>query len=310
MLVSICIPTYSRLDYLKQCVASCLAQRDSDFEVCVSQDPRKDGPDANIMEWCLQMASEHQRFRYRLNERNLGLAGNWNQCVEMARGEYLIILGDDDLLDDGFLAALTTDIRAYRTDVAFCNQYFIDENGSVLWEQTERSNRIYKRTYLAPGLLDAPAQVVLNNSVPMSAALISRALLLRYPFDAGLNTPEFEVFLKIAVHGGRFSYNNKQLASYRVHAQAATSSGLTIDKLIHNVIGIEVAAPDQQLKHAFISEKMITGVNMSLRRGDKLMARRFLTSKYYPGGKLHIRLIQAAFLWLPQWAIHKLLKTT
>ncbi|SEJ39067.1 Glycosyl transferase family 2 [Dyadobacter sp. SG02] len=307
MLVSICIPTYSRLDYLKQAVQSCLDQSFRDIEICVSQDPKKDGPDRKILEWCSDRALELPFFKFNLNTQNLGLAGNWNECVEMASGKYIIIIGDDDLLAPDFVRIMAEKAERFLADVAFCNQHFIDGKGEVLDDYTEETNALYHRNNLGDGPLPDAIAVVLRNSVPMSAALIRRDLLVDHPFDTSLNTPEFEVFLKIAVGGGVFAYHSGKLASYRVHPLAATSSGLTIDKLLRNVIRIDVPAQYQQLKYDFVSTKIVPGINICLRKGDRKQAFRLITSRYYPRRKLHIKLIQTFILALPHWAIKKIL---
>lgn len=307
MLISICIPTYSRLEYLKQAVQSCLEQSYADIEICVSQDPKKDGPDQQIMEWCQQQAANIPFFKYNLNIQNLGLAGNWNECVQIASGKYIIIIGDDDILMPGFIHSLVEMLEKQRADVAFSNQYFIDEQGEILHAFTEEANAAYHRDALPHGPIADAVATVLNNSVPMSAALIRRDLLLKYSFDTTLNTPEFEVFLKIAVKGGNFVYHSGKLACYRVHPLAATSGGLTIDKLLRNVINIDVPPGYQQQKYDFVSSKLIPGINMSLRRGDKKLAIAFMKSPYYPKNKLHIRLAQAMISTLPAWAIQRIL---
>jgi glycosyltransferase involved in cell wall biosynthesis len=307
MLISICIPTYSRLEYLMQSVQSCVDQTYPNIEICVSQDPKTVGPDPGIVKWCTGKAQENPSFKYNLNPKNLGLAGNWNQCVQMTAGAYVIIIGDDDILAPDFITTLVAQILQHRADVAFSNQYFIDDNGKILAEYTEEANTIYKRNTLHNGLISDAVAVVLNNSVPMSAALIKRKLLVQHPFDASLNTPEFEVFLKIAGNGGVFVYNSTKLAYYRVHALAATSGGLTIDKLLRNVIKIAVPKRNQLLKYDFISTKIIPGINMSLRRDDKKLALSLMRSGYYPKGKQHIRLIQNMMLVMPYWVIKKIL---
>ncbi|MCF0039878.1 glycosyltransferase family 2 protein [Dyadobacter fanqingshengii] len=307
MLISICIPTYSRLEYLKKSVQSCLDQTYKHIEICVSQDPKKDGPDREIMEWCQEQAQKIPFFTYNLNINNLGLAGNWNECVQIASGKYMIIIGDDDILMPDFIQSLAEQLEAERADVAFSNQYFIDEEGRILHAYTEEANATYHRNDLPPGRVSDPVATVLNNSVPMSAALIRRDLLLKYPFDTSLNTPEFEVFLKIAVNGGSFTYHAEKLACYRVHPLAATSGGLTIDKLLRNVISIDVPSRYQKQKFDFVSSKLIPGINMSLRRGDKSLALAFMKSPYYPKNKMHIRLAQAMISTLPSWAIQRIL---
>jgi glycosyltransferase involved in cell wall biosynthesis len=42
-------------------------------------------------------------LRYFVNRENIGMFGNFNRCIEHARGEWMTILNDDDLLDADFL---------------------------------------------------------------------------------------------------------------------------------------------------------------------------------------------------------------
>ena len=34
-------------------------------------------------------------MKYYKNEKNIGMYGNWNRCIELSNGEYLTILNDD-----------------------------------------------------------------------------------------------------------------------------------------------------------------------------------------------------------------------
>jgi glycosyltransferase involved in cell wall biosynthesis len=242
LLISLCIPTYSRLEYLKLAVNSCLNQQYPYFEICVSQDPKSTGQDKEIETWCREIQKQiPDKFKYNLNQERKGLAGNWNQLVQMAKGDYVIIIGDDDLLCEDFLFELTNSILT-KKDIAviFSNQYFIDEKGILLQEKTKELNRVYKRDILGKGLINDPVIMVFGNTVPMSASLIKRDYLLKFPFDNQLNTPEFEVFLKIALDGGNFFYVNKQLASYRIHNKSETSVGLKMHLMIRNLLNIKV----------------------------------------------------------------------
>jgi glycosyltransferase involved in cell wall biosynthesis len=304
MVISICVPTYARLDYLKIAIASALSQTYKDVEICISQDPKPDGPDLNIKDWCVGKALEYPNIKYNLNDQNLGLAGNWNRVVEMATGEYVVIIGDDDVLAENFIEALYVQIIKYNADVAFSNQYFIDSEGQILYELTEKLNKDYCRDELK---LLHPIKNVFNNSVPISASLIRRILLLKFPYDPNLNTPELEVFLKIAAFGGIFVYIDEKLAYYRFHEQSATFSGLTMDKLLMKITEIKVPTEYESIKHNFLSPNIIPSINISLRKGDKKIAKYLLNSSYYPNNKWKIKLIQKLLLIFPSSIVKKII---
>lgn len=94
---TIAIPVYNRIDLIGDCLASALAQSDADLDVLVVDNHSDDGT------WELVQRVTDPRLRLVRNERNLGLFGNFNRCLELARGEYLRFLCSDDRLPTGCL---------------------------------------------------------------------------------------------------------------------------------------------------------------------------------------------------------------
>src|SRR6202000_925436 len=75
--VTIGIPTYSRLPYLKEAVASSIAQTHPNIEIFISQNPHSDRrvPE-EIADYCSSLRDS--RIRYQLQARNLGQQPNHN----------------------------------------------------------------------------------------------------------------------------------------------------------------------------------------------------------------------------------------
>lgn len=94
--VSICIPTYNRAGMVGCAIASALAQTYQDIEVVVVDNASTD----NIEE--VVASFKDPRLRFVKNKENLGLFGNFNRCIEVARGEFLHILHSDDYIDPDF----------------------------------------------------------------------------------------------------------------------------------------------------------------------------------------------------------------
>ncbi|WP_374945168.1 glycosyltransferase family 2 protein [Sphingomonas sp.] len=109
--LSITIPTYRRSDVLAEAVASALAQDlGQPFEVViVDNDPESLGHEALL---AAIPALAEGNVRYLRNRENIGMYGNINRCVEVARGAWISILHDDDMIDPDFarrtLAELTS----------------------------------------------------------------------------------------------------------------------------------------------------------------------------------------------------------
>lgn len=297
--VSICIPTYSRLAYLQELVRSCLYQQFKDFEICISQDVTPNGIVAEIQNYCHQLVEAHPEFiRYQAQKVNLGLAGNWNALVHMAQGEYIYMPGDDDLINPDFLEKMFANSND-NADVIFCNQVFINAKSEILRDLTLSLNNRYKRNQLKSGWLTEPIRNVLNNSIPMSAAIIKHVWLDNIKFDIRLNSPELEVFLKIAVAGGRFYYLNEQLASYRIHEGSETATGLTIGQFLANIIDIEVPEIYEYDKVHLITNAIIPGINNAIKCKNVTVAKKLIDSGYYPKHKYRTKLMQYILINLP-----------
>lgn len=125
--VSIIMPCYKRADYFKLSLQSAVNQ-DYDFEyeiVVVDNNVEGDkSPNQSIVEEC----GAKNVFYYR-NAENLGMAGNWNRGIELARAEYITYCHDDDLLLPSCLSTLM-EIQKYTKDKCILSAHnIIDENG-------------------------------------------------------------------------------------------------------------------------------------------------------------------------------------
>lgn len=91
--VSVLIPTYNYAHILDETIQCVLNQTYQDFELIVVDDNSTDNT-IQVVEKYLK----DERVKFFRNEKNLGTAGNWNKCLEHAKGEYIKYLCADDLL--------------------------------------------------------------------------------------------------------------------------------------------------------------------------------------------------------------------
>lgn len=91
--VTIAIPTYNRADLLPRAIGSALSQSHRDIEVVVCDDGSTDGTRA------LLAGYRDERLKVVLQPENRGMFVNMNTCLSSARGEYFLMLSDDDYLE-------------------------------------------------------------------------------------------------------------------------------------------------------------------------------------------------------------------
>ncbi|AWW29639.1 glycosyltransferase family 2 protein [Echinicola strongylocentroti] len=123
---SICIPAY-KSQHLKECIDSILNQTLAEFELIVLNDCSPEPVEEIVSQF------DDKRIQYHRNKKNVGaldLVHNWNKCLSMASGEFIVIMGDDDLLEPDYLEEFSSLISTYpELDVYHCRSKIIDEKG-------------------------------------------------------------------------------------------------------------------------------------------------------------------------------------
>jgi glycosyltransferase involved in cell wall biosynthesis len=124
MKISICIPTYNRATHLANCLNSLKVSAGSavdDFEVCISDNASTDDTQEVV-----RQAQAVLPIRYRRNAENLGISRNFLNVVEMAEGEFVWLVGDDDLIVPSGLARLSRLIDEHpRVDFYYVNAFHL-----------------------------------------------------------------------------------------------------------------------------------------------------------------------------------------
>jgi glycosyltransferase involved in cell wall biosynthesis len=276
-LVTVAIPTLYRHTYLQESIASALSQTYRNLEVLVADD----GMNQDVRAVSEAAAHGDSRVRYWRNSERRGLAGNWNRCLELARGEYIIIIGDDDRLLPEGIAVLMEDATE---DVIFGHHFLIDEVGRRLENETERNTRRYERDRIPPGPIACPEEIVWKNSVSSSASLVRSRAARGLRFKEDVNTPEIILFAELARDGASFRFVGKYVSEYRVHGGAATVTGLWHDKLVPYLSDIQVSIDTDTAKRKLLQSLLPAAVGRCLLRGDIEEAARLASNPNYPRG--------------------------
>lgn len=114
-LLSICIPTYNRLPYLKGLVECLVKQLDAVMsgrvELLVSDNVSADGTAA----FCKTISRSY--FRWWTNATNVGGDRNFLKCIREAAGDYVWLVGDDDVVPPDAVARALGLLETERPDL-------------------------------------------------------------------------------------------------------------------------------------------------------------------------------------------------
>jgi glycosyltransferase involved in cell wall biosynthesis len=98
MKFSVLLPTRNRLEYLKFAISSVLKQDYNNWEIIVFDNSSEE----DIEGYTRSLGDA--RVKYFKTESFCPVTENWNNAIEKATGDYVIMLGDDDCLLDGYFS--------------------------------------------------------------------------------------------------------------------------------------------------------------------------------------------------------------
>jgi glycosyltransferase involved in cell wall biosynthesis len=138
-LLSICIATYNRADYIGQTLESIIPQLDDDVELLVVDGASTDNTEDVVLRYT------DPRIRYVRLPFKGGVDQDYCKAVELASGEFCWLFTDDDLLRPGAIATVKTALNA-GYGMVIVNAEVRDRNMEVLLEHQRivmRENKIY-----------------------------------------------------------------------------------------------------------------------------------------------------------------------
>jgi hypothetical protein len=216
---SVMIPTYNFSRYLGETLASVLAQDPGPEEMqieVIDDGSTRDDPEPVIR------AFGSGRIALHRNPRNLGLAGNFNECIRRARGRFVHILHSDDSVRPGFYAhAKRAVLAAPEIGAWTCRIIYTEESG--LWSgfsELEAED---------PGVLGADfrERQIVDQRIQFAGIMVRRSVYERL----GGFRPELKLCLdwdmwKRAVVEEPIFYDPEPLACFRLHPRSAYARAL------------------------------------------------------------------------------------
>ncbi len=185
---SVMIPTYNCANYLRQTLASVLAQ-DPGLEVMqievVDDHSTKDDPEAVVQEL------GRGRVNFYRQPENVGYIKNFNTCLQRSRGKIVHLLHGDDYVLDGFYSKMQRLFEKYpKIGAAFCRHIIMDNQGH--WQTISN--------------LEQPESGILDNWLEQIAS------------GQRLTTPSIvvqrEVYEKLGGYDKRFTYTGEDWEMY------------------------------------------------------------------------------------------------
>lgn len=282
--ISILIPTYNGATYLSECIESILVQTYQDWELLIVDDCSGD----DTLKIALRYAHRDRRLRVVSNPENLGLVGNWNRCVELAQGEWIKFVFQDDWIEPECLEVML-DASTLNNSIVACQRAFaFGEGVSESTQQDYRNLPTLSLLFPDGGMISAEAYsrtvvdlLDVNFVGEPTAVMLHRNVFEQFGYfnPALIQLCDFEFWTRIAVHTG-IAYVPRQLATFRVHKDAASAKnaiqndyGIELDilSMLHDFVFLPTYAP---LRHEAINRSPPFDLNQEL--GKRTRATRWV----------------------------------
>ncbi|RAT98714.1 glycosyltransferase [Brevibacillus sp. Leaf182] len=219
-LVSILIPTYNRPQLFELALRSALGQTYPNIEVIIGDDSTNDDTQ-NLIKKYLHLFSN---LRYIRNEKNLGQFENDLKLFELAAGDYVNFLMDDDYFHpekiQKMIAYFLMDEKE-QISIVTSHRLLVDSYGKKI-EQAELNKQIFEQDTILDGVMFGELVLISNaNIIGEPTTPLFRKSALKSPFgtfcgrEYGCNV-DMATWLNLLVEGN-IVYIAETLSYFRIH---------------------------------------------------------------------------------------------
>ena len=207
-MISIIVPVYKVMPYLRRCVDSILSQTYHNVEVLLIDDGSPDG----CGEICDKYSKKDERVRV-FHTENRGLSAARNLGLQEAKGEYIGFVDSDDWIEPWMFEVLLKILEETNADVSVCD--FVQEPDSF-----EKEFRPLEAAYQGTDILKALLEKRINYNVWNK--LFRRELFDEIRFPEGKNYEDIALMHRIMFVAKRVVVIPMTGYHYRVRSDSIT----------------------------------------------------------------------------------------
>ena len=210
-LISICIPAYKKPEFVIRAIQSILKQSYKKVEIVISDD----SPNEDI-KIAIQPYISEVDIKYYHNQPALKSPMNWNNALDKASGDYVMLLHQDDWLHDSealerYLASFNSHPEA---GFVFCKNTAIQPDGAKLNLQAIKS--------LLRNMGHKPHHILRANVIgPPSNVMLKRSIPIRYD-ENYIWLVDVDYYVQLLEAGYQYVYLDQHLVSIGLHEDQTT----------------------------------------------------------------------------------------
>ena len=188
--LSVCIPAYNRPELLPALLDSILSQDYDSYDIIICEDasPSREA----IRRVVTQYMDRHSGvIHYYENEENLGFDGNVRRLFNQADGEFVLLMGNDDLMCPGALSTIAAALARYDNIGVIMRSYASFEGNP---DNIKQVHRYFDEERFFPAGADTLV-TFFRRSVVLPGVTIHRESALKYDTDRFDGTALYQIYL-------------------------------------------------------------------------------------------------------------------
>lgn len=211
-IISVVVPAFKRPEMLEDLIRSFELQTLDASELIIVDDCPED---EMVRQTVLRYGQQDPRIRFYKNDVNLGFCKNLLRSIELARGLYIVVMGDDDIFMSFSALAEYRQVFDENPDVAYAYSNLVQFNGD--YELDYAFKYFASSRKFSPGIASLRATWLRSCYIP-GIALRNNADLVRYYPEKDMLFPQVELVGKLLAENSSFG-----IARYLVAGRAHDS---------------------------------------------------------------------------------------
>jgi glycosyltransferase involved in cell wall biosynthesis len=226
IIFDIFIPYWGDVKYAQETVDSVLAQTYNDWRLIILDDRY---PSREFEKYIRSL--NNKKIKYIVNRENLGFSKNYNKAIGLAKSEWTMILGCDDIMRPNLLENAAKVLKKHGQEIAFYqpDANVIDENGEVYLPLPDKIKRrlmpkksgIYHGESLATNFMA-------GNWLYFPGIIWKTKVLKKFGFDDKFGIlSDLALEMNILKGGDKIYFDRREKTfNYRRHKNSVSSKGL------------------------------------------------------------------------------------
>ena len=216
------IPAYGESPHLEETLASACENLSDSVLITVLEDPSE----VNVIEFITSKFKS--RVNFQKNKERLGIANNFNKCLELSQGKFTQICGHDDLIikDPTNILKKTIDVHQEQLNLIFSAKVIQESSNiplgladfakHVLKPRKNTLQEITNKVFLE--------RLMLGYWFHFPAIIWRTEVAKKYKFNDQLKSAmDLDFLIDMIINNEKFKFIDEEILAYRRHTESASS---------------------------------------------------------------------------------------